>query len=232
MNDSLSIFLPFYNDAGTVERMITEAYFYGSKLTGDLEVIAVNDGSYDHTLKELKRMRKKFPALKIIYHKKNMGYGGALISGIYNTTKYWVFYTDGDAQYHFDDLEKLWLVRKACDMVYGYKLYRSDSMIRKVIGSFYGRLIKIIFKTPVMDVDCDYRLIRGDILRSLKLKCTSGAITVELVKKLHLKTKSFREVGVDHYPRVYGYSTFFTTTNILRTIWDDFRLLKELRKYT
>jgi len=41
--DSLSIFMPFYNDAGTVKLMITDAYFYGSKLTRDLEVIAVND---------------------------------------------------------------------------------------------------------------------------------------------------------------------------------------------
>lgn len=230
MNDSLSIFLPFYNDAGTVKKMITEAYLYGNKLTNDLEVIAINDGSKDLTLKELRRMRKKFPSLRIIYHKKNRGYGGALISGIYNSTKNWVFYTDGDAQYQFDDLEKLWLLRKNCDVVNGYKLSRSDNMMRKVIGSFYAGLIKIIFKTPVKDVDCDYRLIRGDILRSLDLKCNSGAITVELVKKLHQKTKRFREIGVHHYPRRYGHSAFFTPVNILRTILDEIVLLKELRE--
>lgn len=230
MNQSLSIFMPFYNDAGTVERMITEAFFYGRKLTDDLEVIAVNDGSVDHTLKELKKMRKKFPELKIIYHKTNRGYGGALISGINHTTKSWVFYTDGDAQYHLDELETLWIKRTRADVVNGFKIKRSDNLLRRFIGSCYARSIKVIFKTPIKDVDCDYRLINGDILRSLDLRSTSGAITVELVKKLYQRTKRFSETGVKHYPRVYGRSAFFTFSNILDTIKDEFRLLRELRK--
>ncbi len=230
MNNSLSIFMPFYNDAGTVKRMITEAYLYGGKLTADLEVIAVNDGSQDNTLKELRKMRREFPSLKIVFHKKNRGYGGALQSGINNTTKSWVFYTDGDAQYHFDEMEKLWLLRKGFDVVNGYKLYRSDNIIRRVIGSMYSSTIKRIFKTPIKDVDCDYRLIKGDILRSLGLKCTSGAITVELVKKLFMKTTKFTEIGVNHYPREYGHSTFFTPVNILRTVREELRLLREFRK--
>lgn len=230
MNNSLSIFMPFYNDAGTVRRMITEAYHYGSKLTADLEVIAVNDGSQDNTLKELRKMCREYPSLKIVFHKKNRGYGGALQSGINKTTKYWVFYTDGDAQYHFDELEKLWLLRKGCDVVNGYKLYRSDNMIRRMIGSMYASAVRKIFKIPIKDVDCDFRLIKGDILRSLKLNCTSGAITVELVKKLFMKTTKFTEVGVNHYPREYGHSTFFTPVNILRTIGEELRLLREFRK--
>ena len=222
--------MPFYNDAGTVKRMISEAYYYGTKLTNDLEVIAVNDGSADHTLRELKQMRKQFPTLKIIFHKSNRGYGGALRSGIANTTKNWVFYTDGDAQYHFDELEKLWLVRKDCDVVNGYKLHRSDNLIRKVVGSLYSRAVKKIFKTAIKDIDCDYRLMKGEIIRSLELNCYSGAITVELVKKLYLKTTNFKEVGVNHYSRVYGRSTFFTPMSILRTLREEFTLLKEFRK--
>ncbi|WP_276348693.1 glycosyltransferase family 2 protein [Daejeonella sp. JGW-45] len=230
MNDSLSIFMPFYNDAGTVKKMISEAYYYGGKLTNDLEVVAVNDGSTDHTLKELKQMRKQFPALKIVFHKKNRGYGGALRSGISNTTKKWVFYTDGDAQYHFDELEKLWLMRNDCDVVNGYKLHRSDNLVRKVVGSLYSRVVKSIFKTPITDVDCDFRLINGSVLRSLDLKCSSGAITVELVKKLYSKTKKFKEIGVNHYSREYGRSTFFTPVNIFSTVKEEISLLKEFRR--
>ncbi|MEJ7692834.1 glycosyltransferase family 2 protein [Daejeonella sp.] len=230
MNHGLSIFMPFYNDAGTVRRMITEAHYYGNKLTDDLEIIAVNDGSRDHTLRELKQIRKQFPKLKIVFHKKNRGYGAALRSGIANTTKQWVFYTDGDAQYHFDELEKLWLMRHDCDVVNGYKLHRSDNLMRKVVGSLYSRIIKKIFNTPITDVDCDFRLIRGEILRSLELHCNSGAITVELVKKLHMKTNKFKEVGVNHYSREYGRSTFFTPVNIFRTVREEFSLRKEFRR--
>ena len=228
--ESLTIFFPFYNDAGTVEKMVSEAYKYGLELTDDLEVIGVNDGSSDTTLKELEYMKEKYPSLKIINHEKNRGYGGALLSAIKNSTKYWVFYTDGDAQYHLDEIEKVWNLRNGYDVVNGYKLHRSDNVLRKWVGLSYRRMMKSFFKTPILDIDCDYRLMKGDILRSLDLKCTSGAITVEIVKKLSLKTNKFIEVGVNHYSRVYGKSMFFTPTNILRTFRDELKLLKELRR--
>lgn len=71
-------------------------------------MIAVDNGSSDHTLDELYRMKTICFNLKIINHKKNKGYGGALISAINHTTKDWVFYTDGDAQYRLDELPNLW----------------------------------------------------------------------------------------------------------------------------
>jgi glycosyltransferase involved in cell wall biosynthesis len=227
--DSLSIFMPFYNDAGTVAYMVTDAFNYGKKLTTDLEVIAVNDGSADNTLEELHRMKVKYPDLKIIDHTTNRGYGGALISGINTTTKNWVFYTDGDAQYHLDELQNLWAFKSGNDIVNGYKLTRSDSVLRKAIGILYLYALKILFKTPIRDIDCDYRLINGNLLRSLNLTCTSGAITIELIKKLQLKTANFTEIGVNHYDRTYGQSAFFTTKNILDTFKDEIKLMKELK---
>jgi glycosyltransferase involved in cell wall biosynthesis len=229
MDNSLSIFIPFYNDAGTVEYMISAAYHFGSSLTADLEVIAINDGSVDHTLEELKRMQDKYPYLIIIEHNENKGYGGALIAGINRTTKSWVFYTDGDAQYHLDELKGLWKVRNGKDIVNGYKLSRSDNKFRQMVGVAYSWLLKQIFKTPITDIDCDYRLIKGDLLRTLNLTYTSGAITIELIKKLQLKNAKFIEMGVHHYKRMYGQSAFFTPPNIFKTFIDEYKLLKELK---
>jgi glycosyltransferase involved in cell wall biosynthesis len=232
MNSSLSIFFPFYNDAGTVELMISHAYYYGNQCTKDLEVVAVNDGSIDSTLDELYRMQKIYPDLKIINHEKNKGYGGALISAINHTTKHWVFYTDGDAQYRLDELPNLWWYSSGerCDVVNGFKISRSDNLIRQLIGKTYQWSIRRIFKIPIRDVDCDFRLMKGDILRSLNLHCQSGAITVELVKKLNEKTTNFRDLPVRHYERIYGKSMFFTFSNIVNTLKDELKLLKELRR--
>lgn len=222
--------MPFYNDAGTVEYMVESAYQYGGNLTTNLEVIAVNDGSTDHTLEVLQQMQIKYPDLKIINHQKNRGYGGALISGINHTTKHWVFYTDGDAQYHLDELPKLWAAKSGKDVVNGYKISRSDNVVRKAVGVSYLLALKLIFNTPVRDIDCDYRLMNGPMLRSLNLTCTSGAITVELVKKLQLKGAQFSQVGVHHYNRTYGQSAFFTPANILKTFKDEFKLLQEFKQ--
>ena len=57
---SLSIFFPFYNDEGTVERQIDAAYEHGRKYANDLEVIAMHGGnSRDGTFAKIKEMRKK-----------------------------------------------------------------------------------------------------------------------------------------------------------------------------
>jgi glycosyltransferase involved in cell wall biosynthesis len=231
MSDSLSIFMPFYNDAGTVALMITEAYEFGGRLTQDLEVIAVNDGSADDTLQQLKMTQQKFPDLKIVDHAQNRGYGGAIMSGIAHTTKKWVFYTDGDAQYRLNEISKLWDLRDNYDVINGYKISRSDNVARKLVGSCYSWAIKRLFKSPIRDIDCDYRLMKGDVLRSLDLHCLSGAITVELIKKLNVKTDRFKDVGVRHYDRVYGKSEFFTVSNIIKTFKEEGQLLMELRAH-
>ncbi|MEI7603845.1 MAG: glycosyltransferase family 2 protein [bacterium] len=230
-SESLTIFFPFFNDAGTVEKMISDAYKYGLELTDDLEVIAVNDGSSDNTLNELNRLKSIYPDLKVINHELNKGYGGALISGIKNSTKEWVFYTDGDAQYHVDELKKVWDIKSGFDAVNGYKKHRSDNIIRLWVGHSYRLATKALFKTPIIDIDCDFRLIKGDIIRSLDLHCTSGAITVEMIKKLSLAGAKFKQIGVNHYERVYGNSTFFTPKRILNTIIDEYKLIREFKKF-
>ncbi|MCS7078023.1 MAG: glycosyltransferase family 2 protein [Bacteroidia bacterium] len=227
---SLSIFFPFYNDAGTVETMISDAYKYGYELTKDLEVIAINDGSQDHTLLELKRMQDKFPDLILINHEQNRGYGGALQSGIKATTKEWVFYTDGDAQYHLDELHLLWQHISEYEFINGYKIRRSDGFVRTYVGLAYRKLTKIIFGIPIKDVDCDFRLMRGDLLRSIDFEFTSGAITVELVKKMSFLTDKIKEIPVHHYDRVYGKSSFFNFNKITETLKDEVKLIRTLKK--
>lgn len=228
--ESLSIFFPFYNDAGTVEKMITDAFEIGGKLSNRLQVVAVNDGSTDHTLKELRRLGRKYHRLEIINHRKNRGYGGALISGIRATRNKWVFYTDGDAQYHLDDLPTMWKHREGYDVVNGFKVNRGDGVGRSLVGKVYRRITKAIFQFPIVDIDCDFRLINGNLIRSLDLRCTSGAITVEMVNKLAIAGASFKELPVSHYDRVYGRSMFFTPERIYRTIRDELRLISKFRR--
>lgn len=227
---SLTIFFPFYNDAGTVEKMISDAYLYGKQLCEDLEVIGVNDGSQDHTLVELQRMKDKYPDFVIINHEVNRGYGGALQSAIQHSTKEWVFYTDGDAQYHLDELYLLWEHNHKYEFINGYKIRRSDGFIRKWVGIAYRSATRRIFRIPIKDVDCDFRLMKGHILRNLGLEATSGAITVELVKKMSYQTSLIKEVPVHHYDRVYGQSSFFTFKRIFETFKDEYKLFKTLRK--
>lgn len=63
---SLSIFFPFYNDEGTIEIQIDNAFEIGNKLTDDLEVIALHGGaSSDKTWEKILEVKKNTQALKL-----------------------------------------------------------------------------------------------------------------------------------------------------------------------
>src|SRR5204863_679029 len=84
---SLSIFFPAYNDAGTIASLAIVAHMTARELTGDYEVIVVDDGGPDHTGLLLDEMVKSFPWLKVVHHEKNRRYGGALRSGFDHASK-------------------------------------------------------------------------------------------------------------------------------------------------
>lgn len=216
---SLSAVLPAYNDGGTIASMVAAAWIACRQVTDDFEIIVVNDGSADYTSLVLEETAKRYPELRVITHESNRGYGAALRSGFSAAAKEWVFYTDGDSQYN--PLELVDLVnalRDDVDMVNGYKLSRNDSFMRIVIGRAYHYFVKFMFGIRIRDVDCDFRLIPRRILNEIELKSVSGAICLELVKKIEDAGYRFAEAPVNHYSRKYGVSQFFVPWRIFRTL--------------
>lgn len=118
-------------------------------------------------------------------------------------------------------------MQKGIDVVNGYKITRADNSLRKICGCFYSHFIKLIFGLKIRDVDCDFRLIRKKVLKNIRLKKNSGAICVELIKKIQEAGFVIVETSVHHYPRTDGHSIFFNPANILKTLWDDLSLLWE-----
>ncbi|MBN8654783.1 MAG: glycosyltransferase family 2 protein [Anaerolineae bacterium] len=216
---SLSVVFPAYNDGGTIASMVAAASIACRQVTDDFEIIVVNDGSSDYTAEMLAEMQTRYPELRVVTHEKNRGYGGALQSGFSAATKDWVFYTDGDSQYNpleLDDLAQA--VYGGAELVNGYKLKRNDSLVRILIGRAYHYFVKLTFGIRIRDVDCDFRLIPRHILQGIELKSVSGAICLEMVKKIEDAGHVFAEVPVNHYSRKYGVSQFFIPWRIIRTL--------------
>lgn len=222
---SISVFFPCYNDGKTIGSLVKKTFNLLPRLTKDYEVIVVNDGSTDKSLEVLKKLNLKYKELKIINHAKNRGYGGALRSGFNQSTKDVVFYTDGDGQYDVDEFPILVsLLSDDVDFVNGIKMARRDPSYRIFFGNFHRFITRWFFWLPVSDVDCDFRLIRNNILRKIKLTSNTGAICVELVKKADQAGARFREVEVHHYERRWGHSEFFKAEKIIPTYFDLTRL--------
>jgi glycosyltransferase involved in cell wall biosynthesis len=223
---SLSVFFPAYNDAPSLPDLIHKTFAVLVRHVEDYEVIVVNDGSRDNTGEVLEELRRQFaPRMRVVTHPENRGYGGALRTGFQSATREFVFYTDGDSQYDVEELPLLLaLVTPATGLINGYKLERNDPAHRIWIGSIYNLCARLMFRIRIRDIDCDYRLIRRSLLESLHLTSTSGTICVELVRKLELSGCEVKEIGVHHYPRLYGRSQFFRLPSLATTFVQLIRL--------
>ena len=223
---SLSVFFPAYNDAPSIPVLIDATFAILKEWADDYEVIVVDDGSRDETPLRLAELQRVYgERLRVITHERNRGYGGALRSGFEAARKDWVFYTDGDGQYDVGELPLL-LARLAprIGLVNGYKLERQDPWQRIWIGRVYNAFARALFRIRLRDIDCDYRLIRRDLLEDIALRSTSGTICVELVRKLELSGCGIAEVGVHHYPRLHGRSQFFRVRSLDSTFQQLVRL--------
>ena len=222
---SISAFFPAYNDEGSIAEMVNRTLALLPRFADDYEVIVVNDGSRDNTAAILDDLARRLPRVRIIHHPRNRGYGGALCTGFAAATKDLVFYTDGDGQYDVNELPKLMpLMIEGIDVVNGYKIKRSDSKRRVLLGGVYKRLARMLFHLPIRDVDCDFRLMRRQAIQGIELTSTSGVVCTEMVYKLHRAGYRFTETPVNHYPRLHGQSQFFTFSRVARTASDFFVL--------
>jgi glycosyltransferase involved in cell wall biosynthesis len=215
---SLSVFLPAYNDSGTIASMVIRAVSAASELTSDYEVVVVNDGSADATAEIADELARTYPNVRVIHHPQNRGYGGALQTGIRSATKELIFYTDGDAQYDPAELKVLWeKMTPETDLVNGYKISRADPLHRIVIGRLYHHIVSILFGLTLRDVDCDFRLMRRSMFDRVDLRQTSGVICLEMIKKIQDAGFRVVEVPVHHYHRAFGKSQFFNFPRIFKT---------------
>lgn len=223
---SISVFFPAYNDAPSLPGLIAKTFSVLEGHVRDYEVIVVNDGSQDNTGEVLEQLRREHgPALRIVTHPENRGYGGALRTGFASATKDLVFYTDGDGQYDVGQLPLLLdRMRPGVGLVNGYKTERNDPWHRIFIGKVYNQFARFLFRIKIRDIDCDFRLMRRDLLQQINLTSTSGTICVELVRKIELSGCEVEEVGVHHYPRLHGRSQFFRIKSLFTTFSQLIRL--------
>lgn len=234
---SVSIFYPCYNDWGTMGSMVLFTLETAERLGIDYDLTIIDDGSDQQTLELLDRIEREFPAVRIVRHSKNVGYGAALRSGFAAATKEWIFYTDGDAQYDVRELDRL--LEKAgpdVDVVQGYKIQRHDPLHRIIIGRIYHWIVKTTFGLTVCDTDCDFRLIRRTVFDTVKLQHNSGVICAEMMMRITRAGFRIIEVPVHHYQRAHGKSQFFNFPRLFRVgvnllnLWYHEVLLYHLRR--
>jgi glycosyltransferase involved in cell wall biosynthesis len=220
---SLTFFFPAYNEEANVEAVIREGLEKMPRYCDDLELIVVDDGSRDRTGQIADRLAAEDARVRVIHHRPNRGYGGAIRSGLSAATREYVFFSDGDLQFDLDDLSRLLPHLEKADVVVGYRERRADPPKRLFIAWVYNLLIRILFAAPFRDVDCAFKLFRRSVFGRVPLERvrSNGAFfSPELLLVLRAAGVRIVQVGVRHFPRRAEEEKGATLRVVLRAIRD------------
>lgn len=205
---TLSLVLPAFNEAESLPEAIEGCVQLAALLPeGNLEVLVVDDGSTDGTSEVLKEATERHPWLRVLTHPENLGYGAALRAGFHASANQIVGYTDADNQFDVREFADHLPLADAYDLVAGFRVYRFDPLPRLVVSWFYNRLVRILFRVSVRDVDCSFKLMKREKLDRLVLMCDDFFIDTEIVARARKWNWRITEVGVRHYPRKSGRTT-------------------------
>ena len=213
---SLSVVLPAYNEeeaiAHTVHHVLDTLAAWGL----DFEVIVVDDGSQDRTAVILDTIAGANACVHIIHHEVNQGYGAALVSGLEAATKELAFFMDSDGQFDIRDLERFFPLIDTYDAVFGFRVKRQDTWMRKVNAWGWKMLVGMVFGVYVRDVDCAFKLYPAKFSHENTLETRGAMINTELLYKFTRAGYSYTQLGVHHLPRRGGKASGAKPSVILR----------------
>ena len=93
------------------------------------------------------------------------------------------------------------------DLIVGFRVYRYDTVLRSMLSWIYNRIVRIVFRVRVRDVDCAFKLFRREVLEKISIECDDFFVDAELVAKARRWNFRLLEKGVRHYPRLAGETT-------------------------
>ena len=211
----ISIVIPVYNEEKNVAILHGKIVDVMRKLNEPYEVIFVEDGSTDETLKILKSLRE----IKIIILAMPLGQTAALDAGIHETRGDIIITMDGDLQNDPADIPKLVAkIREGYDVVSGWRTDRHDSSGRRVLSRLANWLTAKMTGLYLHDSACALKAYRREVLAPIHLY---GEMHVFLPAYLYMKGAKVAEIPVLHHAREFGISKHY----FMKAVKDIFDLL-------
>jgi len=218
---SISVVIPAFNEEENVERVVGQAISELKKKVKDYEVLVVDDGSTDKTGKILDKISKKNRRVRVLHHKKNKGFTGAILSCYRNAKKHLIFLAPADGEFDFKELEKFVDGIRGFDVAVGYRVGSTRSIFRKINSKGFHLLTRFFFGIKFREISAVI-LWRKPVLDSLSVTSDESAALIEpeLIYQALKKGYKFTEVPFRFTARIAGESKGAGVRMIIRTFFE------------
>jgi glycosyltransferase involved in cell wall biosynthesis len=198
----ISIVIPIYNEEESIYPLINEIKKVMSSISVQYEVLFVDDGSDDLSLKKIKDLCRNDRRLKYISFRKNYGKSAALQIGFKHVTGDAIITMDADLQ---DDPKEIPNLLKKLDEGYdlcsGWKKKRQDPVVKKISSRFFNFVTRIMTGIKIHDFNCGLKAYRKDVVQNIHVY---GELHRYMPVLARWQGFTVTETPVKHYPRRYG----------------------------
>jgi len=202
----ISLVVPLLNEEESILPLINEIRKAIKPLNKPYEVIFVDDGSTDGSLKIIKDAAKVDNRLKFISFRKNYGKSAALQVGFKAATGDAIITMDADLQddpYEIPNLLKK--LDEGFDLCSGWKKERFDPFIKKYSSRFFNFVTRIISGIKIHDFNCGLKAYRREVVQNLNVYGELHRYVPVLAK---WQGFTVTEIPVKHHKRRYGKTKF------------------------
>ena len=198
----LSVVVPLYNEEGNAGELQKRIATACQKIGREFEIIFVDDGSKDGTVKECLDLSP----LKLIQFRRNFGQTAAFDAGIKESRGDIIITMDGDLQNDPNDIPLLLEeMNKGFDIVSGWRFKRKDTFSKRFFSRVANLLRKILINDTIHDSGCALKAYKQECFEDVDL---FGEMHRFIPAILELEGYSVGEVKVNHFPRIHGVTKY------------------------
>lgn len=214
----VSIFLPVYNEEPNLLPLHAKLDEALKKLNRSAEIVYVDDGSTDGSLKILREIAELDPRVRVVALRRNYGQTAAMAAGIDAASGHVLIPMDADLQNDPADIVRLLKkLDEGYDVVSGWRKNRKDKMItRKIPSMMANRLISWIGGVPLHDYGCSLKAYRRESLQDVRLY---GEMHRFIPIYASWAGARVTEIPVEHHPRTMGKSKY-GLSRTLKVVFD------------
>ena len=218
VKEIISVLIPVFNEEENLLPLYEKLTSVLNRIGKDYEVIFIDDGSYDDTLRLLRPICKKDPRIKFISLSRNFGQTSALSAGIDLSKGEIIIPMDGDLQNDPEDIPALLQkIEEGYDVVSGWRKDRKDPFLKRRLPSIIAnRIISFIGGVSLHDYGCTLKAYRRDILKNIRLYGEMHRFIPIYAKGIGARVA---EIPVRHFPRKFG-SSKYGVNRVFKVILD------------
>jgi glycosyltransferase involved in cell wall biosynthesis len=217
----LSVVFPVYNEEDNIPILLREIAAAVEGRGWTYEIVAVDDGSTDHSLAVLRNAREQYRMLRVLAFEKNSGQTAALDAAWRGARGRLVVSLDADLQNDPADIPAMIqkLEQTQSDMVIGVRVNRRDTWSRKMQSRIGNGVRNWITGDQITDTGCSLKLVKKDAVERVRLFTGMHRFLPTLVRYAGFRVV---EMPVNHRARQFGVSKYGAMNRAFRGLADCF----------